>query len=71
MGKPLRAGSRSAPLRSPGIGPLPSQQGSVNLQGLKDIQLYQQLLGFSGIWKVTHVDLKLQERTVEVRVECQ
>lgn len=38
---------------------------------MQDIQLYQQLLGLSGIWKVTQVNLKLKERTVEVRVQCQ
>jgi transposase len=38
---------------------------------MRDIQLYQQLLGLSGIWQVTHVDLRLPERQVEVRVECQ
>jgi len=38
---------------------------------MQDTQLYQQLLGLSGIWKVTKVDLKIKERTVEVRVECQ
>ena len=38
---------------------------------MQDTQLYQQLLGLSGIWKVTKVDLKIKERTVQVRVECQ
>ena len=38
---------------------------------MQDIQLYQQLLGLSGIWKVVKVDLKVKDRTVEVRVECQ
>ena len=52
MGKPLRAGSRSAPLRSPGIRPLRSRQGCANFQGMKDFQLYQQILGLVAPWQV-------------------
>jgi transposase len=68
MGKALCAGSRSTPLRSPGLGPLPSRQGWVNLQGLKDIQLYQQILGLVAPWHVESVTLKPKERESEVRV---
>ena len=68
MGKPLRAGSRSAPLRSPGICPLASRQGWVNLEGLKDIQLYQQILGLAAPWQVESVTLKPKEREIEVQV---
>lgn len=68
MGKPLRAGSCFTPLRSPGLGPLPSRRGRVNLQGLKDIQLYQQILGLVAPWQVESVTLKPKEREIEVRV---
>ena len=37
---------------------------------MKDIQLYQQLLGLSLEWRVSEVILNRPERTVEVRVEC-
>ncbi len=70
MGKPLRAGSRSAPLRSPGIRPLRSRQGCANFQGMKDFQLYQQILGLVAPWQVESVTLKPKEREIEVRVAC-
>lgn len=38
---------------------------------MKDVQLYQQLLGLNEVWQVTQVDLKRTERIVEVRVQCQ
>lgn len=38
---------------------------------MQDIQLYQQLLGLSGVWKVTQVNLNLKEQMVEVVVKCQ
>jgi len=69
VGEPLRAGSRFAPLRSPGIRPLPSRGGWVNLCGnVKDIQLYQQILGLEAPWQVESVSLKPAEREIEVRV---
>lgn len=38
---------------------------------MQDTQLYQQLLGLNGVWKVTAVALQVAERRGEVRVECQ
>ena len=67
---PLRAGSRSAPLRSAGIGWLLRLGGLGNLEGMKDFQLYQQILGLAAPWQVESVTLKRQEREIEVRVAC-
>ena len=66
--QPLRAGPRFAPLRSSVIRPLPSCPGWVNFPGLKDIQLYQQILGLVAPWQVESVSLKPKEREIEVRV---
>src|SRR5665647_809081 len=45
-----------------------SQYGWVNIQGMKDIQLYQQILGLVAPWQVESVTLKQKEREIEVRV---
>ena len=39
-----------------------------NLQGMKDFELYQQILGLVEPWRVESVALKPQEREIEVRV---
>jgi transposase len=65
-------GGRPAPRRfslgSPGTGRLPRRQGWLNLPGLKDIQLYQQILGLVPPWQVERVTLKAKEREIEVRI---
>jgi transposase len=40
----------------------------VKLQGMKDIQLYQQILGLVEPWRVESVTLKPKEQEIEVRV---
>lgn len=68
MGKALCAGSRATPLRSPGLGPLPSRQGWGHRQGLQDIQLSPQIWGLVAPWPVASVTLKPTARESEVRV---
>jgi transposase len=40
----------------------------VNVQGMKDLELYQQILGLVEPWRVESVTLKALEREIEVRV---
>ena len=40
----------------------------MNLPGMKDFELYQQILGLVEPWRVESVTLKPQEREIEVRV---
>ena len=40
----------------------------VKIQGMKDFQLYQQILGLVEPWRVESVTLKTQEQEIEVRV---
>ena len=40
----------------------------INLQGMKDFELYQQILGLVGPWRVESVTLKTQQQEIEVRV---
>lgn len=47
---------------------MPSRHGGLNLQGLKDIQLYQQILGLLAPWQVESVTLQSKEREIEVRI---
>jgi len=69
MDAPLRVGSRFAPLRSSGYVPLlPNPDVWINLQGMKDFELYQQILGLVGPWRVESVTLKTQQQEIEVRV---
>jgi transposase len=49
---------------------LRSRQGCANFQGMKDFQLYQQILGLVAPWQVESVTLKPKEREIEVRVAC-
>lgn len=59
---PLRY-ARPVVFRSwPGPGP------QVSIQGMKDFQLYQQILGLVEPWRVESVTLKPQEQEIEVRV---
>ena len=43
---------------------------SVTKQGMKDFELYQQILGLTEPWRVEGVKLKMAEKEVEVRVRC-
>jgi transposase len=47
---------------------LPRPQFPGKLHGMKDIQLYQQILGLGEPWRVERVTLKPQEREIEVWV---
>ena len=40
----------------------------INVQGMKDFELYQQILGLVEPWRVESVTLKAHEREIEVRV---
>src|SRR5437016_1856855 len=70
MAAPLRAGSRSAPLRSSGwMALLPRPRSPATLQGMKDFELYQQILGLVEPWRVESVTMKPKEQEIEVGVD--
>src|ERR1035438_1610272 len=68
---PHRFAPDRAPLRCarPVVFPLLSKPGCLaHPPGMKDFELYQQILGLVESWRVESVTLKPQEREIEVRV---
>ena len=63
---PVRAALRWA--RRVGLHSCPNPAARAKIRGMKDFQLYQQILGLVAPWRVESVSLKTKEQAIEVRV---